>query len=100
MADYWLGMATIPALLVFAAAVYAAWAGATRLWSKWHIALLNRVDLARNPYRFNAEGDGPEYIESANKVRDALLKSPRFWQIAGFGFILLIVRDWKEKSDG
>lgn len=73
---------------------------ARHLWAKTHYALMDSVDIApnrQNPYRGAAQ-DKPEYLDSANKIRDALLESPRMYTVAGLGWRAVIVRETTTKE--
>lgn len=94
-ADFWFGLAALPVASLCVAA--GAWAvlGARRAWLKTHEALLfQRVKLAKdrvNP--FGPKPDGPTYEKAANRLRDALLETPRLIAFGGLGWRIFIVRD-------
>ena len=107
-AGYWLGIATLPALAIVLAA--AAWllVGARKAWHAIHTHLLwQRVELRPDskPLRFAPWNRGTEpeepyrttYEEEANRIRDALVHVPKMRLIAGLGWYLAIIRDFKDE---
>lgn len=101
MTDYAWGVLTpFLALAALALAVGVAWlliALARHLWGTTHYALMGSVKIAKNRARLRLKGgppdERPEYLESANKFRDALLQAPRMFMVAGLGWRVLFVRD-------
>lgn len=93
--DFWLGLAVIPALLAVGLILWILYSFATWCWEKIHVALLSKVELAKNRVNPFGEDKDPEFLDSANLIRDALLKSPRVRIARGLGWYVLIVRDHK-----
>lgn len=101
MTDYQWGLATLPiALGGLALAIAVSWllvAVARHLWGKTHYSLMLSVKIAKNRARLRLKGDPPddrpEYLDAANKFRDALLESPRMHTFAGLGWRVVLVRD-------
>lgn len=96
MNTYLIGLATLPAL---AAALLILWilAGIGRkAWSLVDEAVIRKVELARNKVRVFEQDDNPEYLTSANVLRDALLASPKLYAVRGFGWVLIAVRNTRQ----
>lgn len=107
MTDYVWGILTpFLALGGLALAVGVAWlliAVARHLWAKTHYALMDTVklrpNLARIQFKGEPEDDRPEYLDAANKFRDALLQSPRMYTLGGLGWRLVFVRESRTDDD-
>lgn len=98
MSEFWIGLLIIPVLALLALLLWMALSLASWMWKRLHWAMLRRVDVDRNLYtlRFGASTDAPEkseYLDAANRFRDALLDTPRFHTLAGLGWMVLIVRE-------
>lgn len=102
---FWVGLAVGPAILVVYIALIAAAIAVRRAWKRLHWRAIERVDLAKNRKRLFLRGqpdpdaDKPEYLDAANKVRDALVVSPRLHTVSGFGWIVMLVRDTVRGAD-
>jgi hypothetical protein len=104
---FWLGLAVLPAAaLVFALAAWLLIA-ARKAWHSIHGHLLyNRVTLAADPRsvfnapwrrdRIQGRAEEPTYEHAANRIRDALLQSPRLHVFIGLGWQIAIVRDYRD----
>lgn len=107
MTEYAWGIMTLPlALGALALAAGITWlliAVARHLWAKTHYALMDTVKLRRNLARIRLNGepedDRPEYLDAANKFRDALLESPRMYTLGGLGWRLVLVRESRSDED-
>lgn len=101
MTEYAWGVLTpFLSLAALALAVGVSWllvACARHLWGRTHYSLMMTVKIAKNRARLRLKGDPPderpEYLDAANKFRDALLESPRMTTFAGLGWRVLLVRD-------
>ena len=107
MTDYVWGIFT-PFIAIggLALALGAAWllvAAARILWSKVDYAFMSKVTLRRNRvalrFKGEPEDDRPEYLEAANKFRDALLQSPKVYTLLGFSWRILIVREIHDETE-
>lgn len=103
MNEYWLGVITpfalIAGLALVAAVVYALFRLGDWLNSKTHGHMVEKITISPNlADPFGTKPARPRYYDKATKFRDALLKSPQMWLLRGFGLVILIVRDFEEKS--
>jgi hypothetical protein len=99
--EFWAGVLTIPILA--AAWFLISWlhAKAQRAWVSAHQRLISKIDLRENPRAIRFRGDPapeprPKYEDTANRMRDALLQSPRLYSGYGLGWMLIICRDYRE----
>lgn len=102
--DYWIGLFSLPAFAAAACIVWALLSSATWAWNKLHVRLLAKVSLPANPVRVRLRGTPapeprPKYEDAANKIRDALLRSPRLYSALGLGWYVVLVRDIKETEE-
>lgn len=105
MSAYWWGVLSpfilIAALGLLFGLVYLLATAGHWLWMQAHEKMIQRVKLrinaVSNPYEDADER--PDYEDSANKFRDALLDSPRLYSVAGLGWRIMLVREYKEKSE-
>lgn len=69
---------------------------------KIHYHFVETIELEKNRVNpFDEKPVRPEFEDSANRLRDALLISPKLTLIRIFGRIILVARDYEEKkSDG
>lgn len=103
MTDYAWGVLTpflaIAGLVLAAGLAWLLVAVARHLWAKTHLWLMETFKLRTNHVRIRLKGepedDRPEYLEAANKFRDALLESPRMYTLAGLGWRLVFVREMR-----
>lgn len=95
---FWLGVLTPFAIFIGIAVVGLLAAALIWAWSRIDKSLWYRVDLKKNLADFDPNGGAPknqvEYMDAANKIRDALLKSPRFYNLHAFGWVIVFVRNW------
>jgi hypothetical protein len=97
---FWLGLLAVPALLASILVLWILYSLATKAWSKLHTALLYKINLAKDANAFGQPHDKPHtYEKSANKIRDALLASPRFHTLTGLGWMIVFIRDSKTEKD-
>jgi len=92
VSEFWLGLLALPVLAVAALVVWVLYGAATKAWAKLHERLLDKVKLQPNKFDFD-EDDKPEYLDSANQIRDALLRSPKFVSFRGLGWYVILIRD-------
>lgn len=105
--DFWLGLAALP--VAATAVAVSAWllVGARKTWHAIHSHLLwQRVELRADlrpvllaPWN-RAKGDqppaaAPTYEREAERIRAALVRVPRMYLIAGLGWQIAIIRDFK-----
>lgn len=100
MSEFWLGVLTPFIILAAAAVVAGLGALAVKLWALVDATLVLDVVKLR-PNRFNPfKKDGrPEYLESANLIRDTLLESPRLYVLNGLGWTIAIVRKHRDAPE-
>lgn len=103
MSEYWLGFVTpFVGIAGFALALGAAYLlvrAADWLNSRIHEHLVEKITIKKNlADPFGTRPERPEHYDKATKLRDALLESPKLWLIRGFGFMVLLVRDYREKD--
>lgn len=107
MTDFVWGVLTpFLALGGLALAAGAAWfliAAARHLWGQAHYALMGvtklRPNRARAIFKGEPEDDRPEYLDAANRFRDALLQSPRMYTVAGLGWRAVLVRETRDADN-
>ncbi|MDF2895716.1 MAG: hypothetical protein K0Q46_2502 [Rhodococcus erythropolis] len=101
MSEFWAGVLVLPVAAVVGGLGFWLLVGARRAWVKTHEALLfQRVKLAKdriNP--FGPKPDGTTYEKAANRLRDALLETPRLLAFGGLGWRIFVVRDSKANDD-
>lgn len=108
MNDYAWGVLTpFLAIAGLALALGAGWlmvAAARHLWGNTHYALMSSTHLPKNRKAVYLRGQQPadeegkpEYLDAANKFRDALLQAPRMFTVAGLGWRVLLVRDTRNE---
>lgn len=99
MSEYWLGVLT-PFIVIGGIGLLAlVFALVVWLWSRidWH--LMARTDLAPDLRSFNDPADKPRtHVTAANKIPNALLESPRLYSIYGLGWIVVLVRNSRQKD--
>lgn len=94
-AEFWAGLLAIPALGAACLILWALYSVATKAWRELHVAMLSKINLRPNPIHVFEEDDRPKYLESANRLRDAYLLSPRIYVLTGLGWHVAFVRDTK-----
>lgn len=106
--DFWIGLAALPAAGIVLAT--SAWllVGARKAWHAMHTHLLwQRVELRADPRPvrlapWNKTKDAekpyvPTYEREADRIRNALVHVPRMHIIAGLGWYVAIIRDFKHE---
>lgn len=93
--EFWIGLAVIPALAATFLLLQVLYAVSTWAWRRLHMAMLARIDLAPDPFDLKNPDKGVTHRKAANRVRNALLESPRLFTFHGFGWLILLVRDSK-----
>lgn len=100
--QFWIGIATIPALVIAALLLKVLYALSTKIWDKLHVRMITTAKIAANPVTVRFRGDPepetkhPKYEKSANRMRDALLTSPKFYSFFGLGWYVIVGRDIKD----
>lgn len=99
MSEYWLGVLTPFMLIVGVLLLWLLAAVARRVWVSLHRAFSTTIVVKHNLVEFNELVGGeprspkPEYWDSANRLRDALLVNPKLRVWAGFGRLFFVARD-------
>lgn len=100
--DFLMGLALIPALFGLFIALKVLYALSTKAWWKLHVRMITTVPMKANPIAVRFRGDPapetsyPKYEKSANRMRDALLTSPKFYSFFGLGWYIIVGRDIKD----
>jgi hypothetical protein len=102
--EFWAGLLALPALAAAVLVLWALYAFASQAWERLHVRLMERIAIAPNlnsvyPFTKAPPAPRPKYEDGANKIRDALLASPRFYSAHGLGWIVLLVRDSKRAPE-
>lgn len=102
-AEFWIGIAVLPLGVVAFILLRLLYAWSTTLWGKLHLRLIQRIELPQNPVTFTFRGEEPkpkrvEYEDAANKMRDAMLLSPRILTFFGLGWYVVAGRDIRGKD--
>lgn len=100
---YWIGLLAFPVAVLAWLGVRTLYALGTHVWAKWHTAIIQRVRLRPNPVRIQLRGTPApppraKYEDSANKIRDALIRSPRALFLFGLGWYVVIGREAKDEE--
>lgn len=107
-AAFWIGLATLAALAIILTGCAWLLVGARKAWHAMHTHLLwQRVELRADPrpvrlapwHRTKGAGEPSvrTYEQEANRIRDALVHVPRMRLIAGLGWYVAIIRDFKNE---
>lgn len=104
MSEYWLGVLTpfalICGLAIACGLAYALFRLGDWLNEKTHGHFAEKITVQKNladPFRTKPKR--PEYLDQANKFRDALLRSPRMLLFRAFGLLVIVIRDYREAPD-
>ncbi|TDP92340.1 hypothetical protein EDF62_1546 [Leucobacter luti] len=105
MPEYWLGVITpfavLAGLALTGALGYLMFRLGDWLGQQTHYHFVETINLEKNRRNPLEQSDRPEFQDSADKLRDALLVSPKLRMLRAFGRIVLIARDYEKKeTDG
>lgn len=107
--EFWIGLGLIPGLLAAALLFWLTYTLVHRAWRALHVSMVRTVKMRPNPISWDELSTGdksgrPPYIVEANKFRDALAHSPKFFVIHLFGWLVALVREYPdplpEREDG
>lgn len=86
------------ALVVVAVIGYLLLALGRILWNRVDVAMMERITLADNRVNPFVKDTRHPKEDSANKLRDALMESPKLTVLRGFGRVVIIARNTKENG--
>jgi hypothetical protein len=92
--EFWIGLGIIPGLVVVYIAFGWLLTASRAVWKAFDYRMLGRVVLAKRVNPFSSEPKPYEW--AANRLRDALLESPRLYTARGFGWMVFLVRNVKD----
>jgi hypothetical protein len=87
-----LGFLLVPLALAAGFIVWALYGLATWVWGKLHIALIQKIVVrSSSPYDDNRQ-------ERIDRMVKDIARAPHFHTFAGLGWMVVFVRDFKEKK--
>lgn len=99
MSEFWVGVLVLPAILAAFGALWALWLLINLLNNKVNELLVTKIEVkpyGKNPFR---EGPHDPYEQSAERLKQAVKRSPKLYMFHALGWRVFVVRDYDTSVD-